>query len=131
MPLAGLLSLLLELQWLLARLMLVKLLLLLLAELLSLLLAEMLQLLLGLQLLPIWLLVLLWLLLRLLLLKLLSFSHPGLSPAFLLFLLPSVGAALVALRAQAWRIGTGEVDALVAFTRLKNSLAQAPVATHS
>jgi hypothetical protein len=32
---------------------------------------------------------------------------------------------------HAWRIRTGEVDALVAFTHFKNSLARAPAATHS
>jgi hypothetical protein len=95
--------------------------------------AKLLSLLLGLQLLPVWILVLLLLLLGLLLLLLHFFSSTKPLSCVFAFSSPRVrrSFALIVLRKHARRTGAGEVDALVACTRFKTSLAQVPVAMHS
>jgi hypothetical protein len=62
------------------------------------------------------------------LLLLLSFLPPR-PLSFLPFPPPRVGWALSVLRVQAWRIGTGEVEALIAPSRFKNQPGPGPYCT--
>ncbi len=78
-------------------------------------------LLLGLQLMPVWMLVLLCI----------PSCRPGLPPAFLPFSPTSISRVPTALRVHTRRIASGDIDAFTASARLKKSLPQAPVVTHS